>query len=191
MRAYHFLRDDMRSNSGNEPPWTIGEERSISLPIVMCRNGYHWSPSWYDGLSYAPGNMACVIEYSGQTLTDTDKGVSERRRLVAVRNVATELRLWGCDCVERIFERLESQERVIDPRLKNVIVVARRFAHDEATEKELANARKAAAAADAAYVAYAAAAYAAAADAAKKTEIAWQRQHLDDILNPLFADVLS
>ena len=28
MRAWHWLREDMTSDYGNEPPWTIGETRT-------------------------------------------------------------------------------------------------------------------------------------------------------------------
>ena len=60
MRAYHFLKADMTSGQGNEPPWAIGEERTIDGPIKLCKRGYHWSPYWLDAMIQGPGPVACV-----------------------------------------------------------------------------------------------------------------------------------
>ncbi len=59
--AYHWLRSDMRSGHGDEPPWTVGEERTIQGEVIMCRNGYHSLPTLYAGLGglSGVGQRAC------------------------------------------------------------------------------------------------------------------------------------
>ena len=52
--AYHFLQADMRAGEGKEPPWEVGETRSFSGSVSLCRAGYHSSPSLWDALQYAP-----------------------------------------------------------------------------------------------------------------------------------------
>ena len=91
--AYHFLCDDYTSSYGNEPPWTVGETRTIEGTIALCERGYHASRSWYDALSYCQGHIACIVELSGDIVRDTDKMVASTRKLIAARNVERELRL--------------------------------------------------------------------------------------------------
>jgi len=100
MRAYHFLQDDMKSNFGNEKAWKVGETREIKGELEMCRRGYHASPSWYDALGYAHGNMACIVEIGGYETGD-GKYVAHKRTLIEARNAEKVLRTWGCDCAER------------------------------------------------------------------------------------------
>lgn len=76
MKAYHFLKEDMKAGSGDEKAWTVGETRTIEGRIVLCKRGYHSSPSWYDALRYAPGPMACIVEIGGDIVKDTDKQAS-------------------------------------------------------------------------------------------------------------------
>ena len=60
--AYHFLSEDMTTNFGNEPPWTVGESRSVAGEIIPCERGYHGSPTLWNALTYAPGPVACLVE---------------------------------------------------------------------------------------------------------------------------------
>ena len=143
---YHFLLADMKSGAGNEPPWVVGESRSITAPPVLCRLGYHASSTLFDALQYAPGPVLCLVELTGVVLVDRDKAVGQGRWLLAAVNVERELRLFACDCAERalpIFELLYPQ----DQRPREAILVARRHADGQATYKELDAARVAAAAA--------------------------------------------
>ena len=140
MKAYHFLKEDMTSGYGNEPAWQVGEERTIKGKLVMCGHGYHSSPSWYDALGYAPGNMACIVEVSGKILKDTDKQVSSKRKLIAAIDAEKVLRTWACDCAERALKKAN----VKDKRSWNAIKVARLYNEGKATKQELAAARGAA-----------------------------------------------
>jgi len=192
--ARHFLRDDMTAASGNEPAWTVGEERTYKGMIKLCETGYHSSPSWYDALGYANGSMACIVDVSKPVQSDATKSVSKTRTLIAARNVAHELRLWAADCAERALQRESDGGREPDARSWSAIEVARRFAAGEATAAELASASSSAS--SAAYAAYASAfaasssaavAYAAAyAVGARAAEKQWQAAVLNARLDALF-----
>ncbi len=167
MRAYHFLKDNMCGGYGGEPAWTVGEEREYTGKLKMCHAGYHASPSFYDALSYAKGNMACVVELSDEIIKDTDKYVASKRKLISAVNAEKALRTWGCDCAERALKKA----KVKDERSWNAIKVARLYNEGKATKQELAAARDAAwdAARDAAWDAARDAAWDAAWDAARAT----------------------
>ena len=173
MIARHFLRDDMTAASGNEPAWTVGEERTYKGEIKLCETGYHSSPSWFAAVSYANGNMACIVEVSKPIEKDATKSVSKTRKLIAARNIESELRLWACDCAERALMRERDRGREPDVQYWNAIEVARRFARSDATAEELAAAWNASAAARAAAWNASAAAWDARAAAWNASAAAW------------------
>jgi len=199
MRAYHFLKFDMTAGEGNEPPWTVGEEREVKGRLKMCARGYHSSPSWYNALAYAPGLMACVVEVPERgTLKDTDKQVSPKRKLIAVADATNAVILWACECAERALLRGRNEGREPDKRSWKAIEVMRQFVVGFSTTmkpKNAAEADAAAAYAAAARDAYAAeAAYAAAdaaaayAAAARDAEQEWQTTRLAEMLDSLFVE---
>ncbi len=186
MKAYHFLKDDMTAGSGNEPAWTIGEERTFEGNITICESGYHSSPSWYDCLNFAPGNMACIVEISKPIESDQSKHVSRTRKLVDARNAEKVLRTFACDCAERALRKT----KVTDERSWNAIKTARLYNEGKANKEDLDTAMAAAwaAARDAAWVAARAAARDAARDAARAAEISWQKRHLNKLMKELFKE---
>jgi len=137
MKAYHFLKADMRSGEGFEPPWRVGETRKYAGRIELCESGYHSSPSWLDALSYAPGSMACVVEVSEPIEKQADKRVSRTRTLIACANVEKELRLFACDCAERALLRERKQGREPDERSWEAIRVARAYANGQGSRQRL------------------------------------------------------
>lgn len=134
MKAYHFLKEDMCGDYGSELAWKISEERSVAGELRMCQWGYHASPSWYDALFYARGNVACIVELSGEIKWDTDKYVARTRKLIDARNAEQVLRAWACDCAERALRKI----KVTDERSWNAIKVARLYNEGKATKDELA-----------------------------------------------------
>ena len=177
IKAFHFLKEDFTSRSGDEAPWSVGETRTIADPskIVLCEYGYHSSPSLWDALNYAPGPMACLVEISKPLFTDDDanrrKAVSAKRKLIKAVNIDRELRLFACDCANHVLYIFERQ-RPNDKRPREAIEVARRFADGKATKKELAAAG--------------AAARAAAGAAVGAAEIKWQREHFEQMFGGVF-----
>uniref|UniRef100_A0A6M3LFF1 DUF7666 domain-containing protein n=1 Tax=viral metagenome TaxID=1070528 RepID=A0A6M3LFF1_9ZZZZ len=216
MKAYKFLKDNMKSGSGDEDAWEVGEEREIKGKLKLCSRGYHSSPNWYDALSYAQGNMACIVQVSKPTEKQEYKQVSHKCRIVQCVNAEKALKVWACDCAERALKKA----KVTDERSWNAIKVARLFNDGKATKEELAaawddardaawddagdaasaaawaaagaaawdDARAAASAAawDAARDAAWAAAGAAAWNAAGDAEIKWQKRHLNKLIHNQF-----
>lgn len=160
MRAYHFLRADMRSGMGDEPPWKIGETRDYAGAIKLCRSGYHHSPRLIDALQNAPGPVACIVEVSDPIESDRDKAVSRSRKLVAAVNMTRELRLFACDEAEKFLEAERDKGREPDQRSWDAIKISRAFANGETAREVLTAAGDAtsyAARATARYTAWAAA----------------------------------
>jgi hypothetical protein len=173
IRAWKFLRDDCRSGQGAEGPWSVNERRDHMGALVLCESGYHSSPTIYDALAFAPGATLAMVEIPVPTgdCQQSDKQATRWLRVLAVRPVERELRLWGCDCAERALNLVEDLGIPVNPRSRQSLTVARRYADGQATREELAAAR---AAADAARAAAWAAAWAA--------EIDWQRARLDEMI---------
>ena len=178
MNAYHWLQLNMTAGYGSEPAWTVPETRSLpdTVALQLCRVGYHSSPTLFDGLQYAPGPIACLVEVSEPVERDATKQVSRSRTLLAAVDVSRELRLFAADCAEHIYEAAHPGNE----RPRKAIATARAFANGEATLEELR------AAADAAFVyAYATARATNAAFAtAFATERQWQRARFDEIVLP-------
>ena len=160
MKAYKFLKDDMKSGSGNEPAWVVGETRTIEGGLSICQKGYHSSKCWYDALNYAQGNVAAIVEVSKPAEKQDDKQVSHSCTITKVVNIEKALRAWGCDCAERALKRAN----VTDERSWNAIKIARLYNEGKATRKELA----------------------AAWDAAWAAEIRWQKRHLNKLIKQAF-----
>jgi hypothetical protein len=207
--AYHFLQANYRSGEGGEPPWTVGETRTIKGNVELCKRGYHASPTPYDALQYAPGPVFCRVEIN-PVESEGDKMVGRTRTLLAAVDVSRELRLFACECAERALNREREAGREPDARSWAALEVARRYASGEASGEELdaawaagrdaawdarAAARDAgwaaarAAARPAAWAAAQAAAQAAARAAAWDGEIEWQRERLAEMLLPVLANV--
>ena len=205
MRAYHFLKSDMRSGEGSEEPWTVGETRSLpkQREIVPCQYGYHASPTLWDALTYAPGPVACLVELDGDVIEHglpVDKLAGRTRTLIAAVNIESELRLFAADCAEHVLWIYE-RDYPNDDRPRKAVEAARAFARGEIDDAARAAPGDAAwdaawdaaraAPGDAAWAAAWAAARAAAWDApwaaaraaaaalAAAAETAWQREQFD------------
>ena len=151
MRAYHFLKSDMRSGEGDEPPWEVGQTRSLPKrrTIVPCEYGYHASPSLWDALQYAPGPIACLVELDGDVTehgSPVDKMAGRTRTLLAAVNIESELRLFAADCAEHVLWIYE-RDYPGDDRPRKAIEAARVYARGEIDAAAEAAARDAARAA--------------------------------------------
>lgn len=192
-QLWKCLHEDMRSGHGTEAPWTIGEWRTITGPLILCRNGYHASPTVLAAISYVRPGYVCTVEVDGLSEQDTDKSVHERMRIVrAVRWEKADsvgLAVFAAELVIDIHERRKPD----DTRLRNAIEAAKAWLREptEVNRQNAADAADAAAAdiyaavAAAADAASAACAAYAAAYAAARREItakceAWIQQRLQE-----------
>ena len=162
MKAYHFLKDNMCGGYGKEPPWKVGETRSVEGKLEMCSWGYHASPSWLAALNYAQGGMACIVELSGDILKDENKSVAQTRKLIEARDSSKTLREFACQCAERALKRA----KITDERSWEAVKVARLYSKGKATLRELD----------------------AAGDAAWDAEVAWQKRTLNKLMRQLFKE---
>ena len=153
---------------GGTGHWTPGRWRSVRGPLVPCEHGLHvitvaQLPQWL-------GPAIWRVETDGELVDAGDKLVARRARITERVEAWDErtARLFLADCAEHVlplFERIQPT----DPRPREAIAVARRYANGEATRKELAAAG--------------AAAWAAARAAARAAEVNWQARHLADMLS--------
>ena len=170
--AWHFVTDD-RMLAHQAPPMEVAPGYIYGEPngdIIICERGMHASRTVYDALGFAQGSQLCRVRVWGDVQEQNDKIVGRYREVLAIRDVASELRLWGCWCIRNtpINGGKAVWDLLTDERSRKAIEVAERFARNEATREELDAARDAAwAAASAAWAAAKAAAWAAASAAAR------------------------
>ena len=167
IRCWHFLPEDMRGGYGSEPPWHDGETREVEGPPRMCAYGYHGSRCIIDALAYTRGPIICRVDIDGDVLTDTDKIVGRRRKLLWHLGTASSERIlheFACWCAERALRRERRADREPDERSWGAIEAKRQWLLGEITNEELA------AASDAARAAASDAARAAASDAARAAQ---------------------
>lgn len=171
--GWHFTASATEGRDG----WPLQrvEELPPGTKPVLCQVGLHASKRALDALQYAPGPFVSRVRLEGRVVVEGDKACATRRvRLAGPVDVSRELRLFTCDCAERVLPIFE-RERPRDARPRGAIAVARRFAKGGATREE-ADAAGAAAWADAW------AAWAAARAAAWAAERAWQERELARVL---------
>lgn len=186
--GWHWLKVNMTSSSGDEPPWQLGETRVWEGTVELCKAGYHHSPTPFDGLEFAPGPILSRVEASAPLSGDACKAASQSRRLVAYRSVERELRLFACDCAERALNREREHGREPDRRSWAAVDVARQYARGGATLAELESAARSAESA----AAWSAAAWSAeaaalsAAEAARSAERTWQAERFNSVMLALF-----
>jgi len=183
---------DFRWSVPNGKP---GEWMKVTGGLVPCEHGLHLCRR--GDLVEWLGPVIYEAEARGAVIVDESKIVVSEARLIRRLDTWSErtARLFAADCAEHVLDALEDRYPS-DPRSRNAIAVARRFANGQATQDELAAARDAAWAAawaaawDAARAAARAAAWAAARDAARAAawdaawdaEKQWQTSRLFDYL---------
>ena len=143
MKAYHFLKEDMKSGEGEESPWVVGETRTIKGKAMLCARGYHSSSTILDALHYAPGPVACLVEVSKPVGKDDSKQVSKTRTLIAALDATKVLHEFACRVAEDVLQFFEEQYPD-DKRPRAAIETKRRWLKGKVTDMELAAANAAA-----------------------------------------------
>ena len=146
--AWHFLPDD-RMLANQTPPMLVEPGFIYGEPegeIVICERGMHGSRRVYDALKWAAGSQLCRVRMWGDVTEHADKLVSRYREVLAIRDVASELRLWGCWCIRNtpIADGRFVWDLLTDERSRHAVEVAEKFARGEATREELDSAASAA-----------------------------------------------
>src|ERR1700687_4180416 len=94
--AWHFLRADWRTGSGNLLV-KVGKTLKHDGALSPCNSGLHASFRAVDALQYAPSSLVALVGCRGEYVDNTDKFVCRERTA-----------LWGYDAEEelRLFARL-------------------------------------------------------------------------------------
>ncbi len=195
MIAYHFIKENRRSGVGNRRAYVDGKVEHHRGSVEPCVSGLHASPTPWDALQYAPGPLLSLVEIPDDALphgSPVDKYVASWRRRIFTIDISKELRLFACDVAEEALNREVQCGNAVDERSRAAIEVARRYAQQQATEKELA------AAPHAARGAALAAAWGAALATARGTGWAagWavaedvHKQRFNALMQPLFAEAM-
>lgn len=130
IRAYHFVGDRLRDGRPVPPD---GEWLIHDGPAVMCEAGLHASRHPFDALTYAPGNVLCLVECDDVVDEEEDKLVCRRRRIVARFDAARLLREFAADCAESMLQLVPADSQLA---CMWAIDAARRFARGECDEDE-------------------------------------------------------
>ena len=92
MIYYHFTSEKLRDG---RPLPKIGEWLEHTGEVKMCESGLHASPTAFDALPYAPGEMLNRVEMEDIVQTDADKVVGRRRKILATIDATALLRLFA------------------------------------------------------------------------------------------------
>ena len=166
---WKFLREGMKSNSGNET-WKIGEWKTFRGNLVMCERGFHCSKGIWQAFSYVQGEILAKVEVSGKHEVQNDKEVWEKMKIVKAykwqKKDSVALAIYAAELVIDIYEKQYPN----DDRPRKAIEAAKTYLKSPTDKNRQAAARAAGAA-------WAAGAAGAAAEAATIKKIA---QWMDD-----------
>ena len=134
--GWHFASSATEGRDGW--PLQAVERLPKGTEPVLCEVGLHASRKALDALNYAPGPFVSRVRLSGVVVVGDDKACGTvRTRLAGPVDVSREMRLFACDCAERVLSIFE-RERPGDLRPRKAIETARRYATGDATDEELA-----------------------------------------------------
>lgn len=153
MKLYKFLRAGGEPTLGTgrwstpvntQDGWTPGEWREVEGKLVACENALHGCRE-EDLLGWISDELYLMEYAEPPEVHENNKVYGRKARLLSRVETWDErtARLFACDCTERvlpIFERRFPD----DPRPRQAIATARRYADGEATADEVIAARDAA-----------------------------------------------
>lgn len=137
--AWHFLKANMTTTSGHDTkPWKVGQKRSVHGPLIICKHGFHSSPTPGDAGPYAPGSMLCLVEISQPADTQPDKYVSRTRKLLQAVDVSALQREIVCDLADELMAQEEAAGLTVPQACKDSVAAGRAYLRGEINDEELA-----------------------------------------------------
>lgn len=142
--GWHWIADNRRLAHSRRTV-VAGRTYHVDPPIVPCWRGLHASASPLDALGYGSGTIICRVWSSGQIVDDEegDKYASEDRAVRWLADARATLHEFGCRCAEQSLLRERAAGREPDARYFAAIACKRRWIAGEASNVEIAAARKA------------------------------------------------
>src|SRR3990167_9839814 len=83
MKRWKFLRTRFKSDNGDKK-WTLGKWYAHGGELELCKSGFHCSKGIYQAFSYVQGEYLAEVEVKGKHLSDTDKEVWEKMRVIMI-----------------------------------------------------------------------------------------------------------
>ena len=177
--GYKFVKSDMRSANGSEPPWVLGEWRKHEGKLKLCESGYHASPTALESLQYTLGDRWFVVEAKGKVKKDGNEFVASEMRLVKEIPAKVVAVRFALASARRCLDKFEVKYPE-DNRPRQAIEAAEAWVNDQTEEKRSA--------ASAAWRAAESAAESAAWSAAWSAEQKWQSEELDHIIKEVLSE---
>jgi len=171
MLEYWFSKADGCTTNLREPA-EIGKTDRVDGEIIPCTSGLHSSPTPWDALTYAPGELLWVVDVPDNAVAHgnpTDKHAATSRKYLFMLDCTDLMRQFAAQCALTVFDKWTPP------------LVVREYIEGTARGEDKSDIR--AAAWDAAWAAAWAAARAAARDAA--WDAAWDAQR-DNFNNLVF-----
>ncbi len=173
MKRYKFLREGLKSNSGNLT-WKINEWQTINKPLDICNVGLHCSKGIYQAFSYLQGEIIAEVEVKGKSIKQDDKECWEKMRIIRTwkwqKKDSVLFAIYAARLVLDNFEKVSPDYKC--PR--EAIEAAEKYTNDPSEE----NRKAASAASSAASAAYAASS--AKATVYKKLDL-YMKNYLDNL----------
>ena len=135
--GYKFVKSDMRSANGSEPPWVLGEWRKHEGKLKLCESGYHASPTALESLQYTFGDRWFVVEAKGKVKKDGNKFVASEMRLVKEIPAKVVAVRFALASARRCLDNFEVKYPE-DNRPRQAIEAAEAWVNDQTEEKSSA-----------------------------------------------------
>ena len=112
--AYHFVGKTLRDG---RPVPAAGKWLEHDGLLAMCESGLHASPTPFEALQYAPGNILCEVELEGAlpvTEEHEDKLVGNRRRIIRRVDLEAVMFAFARQCALDVVHLWKAPQVVID-----------------------------------------------------------------------------
>ena len=114
MKAWHFVGATLRDG---RPVPKDGELLIHTGRVLPCVSGLHASPTPWDALPYAPGDVLCLVELGEDVVSHgepTDKYVSDKRTIITRMDATPLLRLFARQQALSVVHLWEPSQAVLD-----------------------------------------------------------------------------
>jgi len=123
--GYKWLKDDLCSTNGNEPPWVIGRWKN-TVNVQLCKSGYHACKDPLSSLQYIYGSHFVMVEARGDIIHGDNKFVSSEMRVIQELPVIEIFIEFAIACAKNCLFRFE-EKYPGDPRPRMAIESAERY----------------------------------------------------------------